>query len=351
MKSLTLLILACLLSLTAFSQKSNKEKALDAMIESGMIRRQGNDLILRVNSYSDTAQYKLMYSGLIDDPNVRLRFETISAVNTPKQPASLSNAGLNTTGQAEVNPNQLTQIAAPSGLGPSFSNMKTFGFVGVVSDGASQQFSEHSWTVPPGVTKIKFEGWSAGADGAGADFVAGGGGGGGAYFMAIIEVEPGDNLRIRVPASGKNLYPLLVQFTTGNKGSITLRSGFYPVKEASGISSYDGRGGFLEQNSGVFANSTFSIRGQDGEKNFLLPTEPITDRVYKFYQDGKNGGDAPKGGFGGKGAKHISLFEGSDVAASDGSFPGGGGGGGLEMTNIRGLQSAKGASGFLIIYY
>lgn len=351
MKHFTFLLLACLLSLPAFSQKSNKEKALDALIEAGMMRREGNNLIFRVNSYSDTAQYKLMYSGLINDPKVRLRFETISGVNTPKQSFSPDNTGLNTSGQANVNPADLTQMTASSGSGSAFSNMKTFGFVGVVTPGASQQFSEHQWTVPPGVTRLRLEGWSAGADGAGVDFIAGGGGGGGAYFMALIEVEAGDNLRIRVPGSGKNVYPLVVQFTNGNKGSLTLRSGFYPIKEASNLATYDGKGGFLEQNSGLFANSTFSIRGEDGEKNFLVPTERIMENVYKFYQDGKKGGDAPRGGFGGKGAKHISLFEGGDETASDGSFPGGGGGGGLEMTNIRGLESGKGAAGFLIIYY
>lgn len=352
MKRYALLLFACLLSSLAFSQKSNKEKALDALIEAGMVRRQGNDLIFRVNSYSDTAQYKLIYAGLIDNPNIRMRFETASSVAAPKPSVPLSNTGLNTSGQAQVNPNDLSQLPAAPGPGPAFSNMKLFGYAGTISPDASQQFTEHTWTVPPGVTKLKLEGWSAGADGSGEDFSAGGGGGGGAYFLSMIEVEPGDNLRIRVPASGKNLYPLIVQFMSGNKGSITLRSGSFPVKEVNGVQVFDGKGGFLDQSSGVFDGNTFSIRGEDGEKFFFMISERISGAISynRFYLDGKKGGNAPRGGFGGKGARKIDGLEGSVVPATDGIFPGGGGGGGLEGRSDSD-RGGRGASGLLIIYY
>lgn len=347
MRKLGLLLCFFLFGFLALAQKSDKEKALDAMIDAGMIRRDGNNLILKVPSYADTARYKLMYSGLITDPNVRLRFETTFSVATPTQSSPpISTSGLNTSGMANVRPSDLSQLPSTPVAGAR-SRMKTFGFVGVISPTASQQFSEHSWTVPEGVTSIQLEGWSAGADGFVGPDVNGGGGGAGAYFLSVIEVVPGTVFRIRVPAGGKNCYPLVIQ---SDVGSLTLISGKYPVSADDQSGRYDGRGGYLDQSSGNFSGNIFSIRGEDGERNLAIPLDRQTSNLYRYYQNGSRGGAAPRGGSGGVGAIHISLAE-SDVPAKDGNFPGGGGGGGLESTGIRGLESGRGAAGFLIIYY
>ena len=348
MKKLGFIILLVLVSLSGFAQKSDKERALEALIESGMIRKDGKNLIVRVPSYADTARYKLMYSGLITDPNVRLRFETSSSVAVPTQPSNpISGTGLNTTGQTIVKPNELSQFEPGTGS-VGMSKMKIFGFVGTINPSGSQQFSEHTWTVPEGVTSIRMEGWSAGADGFGASYGSGGGGGAGGYFMSVIDVTPGYVFRIRVPASGKDLYPLVIQ---SEAGSITLISGKFPQKMEGGIERFDARGGYLDQSTGNFSGNTLSIRGEDGEKSLAIPIERIgSTEVYKFYNNGSKGGNAPRGGAGGRGAIHISLRE-MDVTAKDGNYPGGGGGGGLEMTGIATLKSARGASGLLIIYY
>ena len=346
MKTSLIFVFLFLWAWTAQAQKSDKEKALDAMIQSGMMRREGNNLIVKVPSYADTARYKLMYSGLINDPRIRLRFETgtpVSAMSTRSEP-EFSNQGLNTSGEARIDPQDLGgAMGAP--MAPAQSKMAMFGYTGIISESA-QQFSEHTWTVPPGVTFIKMEGWSAGADGHGSGI----GGGAGGYFMSVIQVVPGTVFQIRIPASGKNLYPLVIM---SEVGSLTMLSGKHPNIAMQDYTPADSRGGYLDRVSGVFEGNTFSIRGENGERIRQTPLREISRNVYTYQYLGGKGGDSPRGGVGGEGMFKVSLFPELTQEAQPGNFPGGGGGSGIELydPNAPGNKSKPGASGYLIIYY
>ncbi|WP_111670164.1 hypothetical protein [Algoriphagus litoralis] len=347
MKSALILFFMVLLIWDAQAQKSDKEKALDAMIQSGMIRREGNNLIVKVPSNADTAQYKLMYSGLITDPEIRLRFETSTPVSATAPPSGplFSNQGLNTSGQAQVIPQDLGAMSSPSQAAVQ-SHMVVFGYAGMISPTASQQFTEHSWTVPAGVTSVRMEGWSAGADGYG----TGTGGGAGGYFLSVIQVVPGTVFRIRIPASGRNLYPLVIQ---SDLGSLTMTSGKHPAVEMRDLTPEASKGGFLERTSGVFERNTFSIRGEAGHPVKATPLREIASNVYTYQIIGGKGGDAPRGGSGGNGIFKVTGFPELSKAAQPGNFPGGGGGAGYEQydPNATEINSSSGASGVLIIYY
>lgn len=347
MKKLLFPLLMVLLVWDAQAQKSDKEKALDAMIQSGMIRREGNNLIVKVPSNADTAQYKLMYSGLITDPKIRLRFETSTPVSATVSPSGpiFSNQGLNTSGQAQVRPQDLGAMTSPSQMAAQ-SHMVVLGYTGMISPTASQQFTEHSWTVPAGVTSVRMEGWSAGADGYG----TGTGGGAGGYFLSVIQVVPGTVFRIRIPASGKILYPLIIQ---SDLGSLTMTSGKHPAVEMRDLTPEASKGGFLERISGVFEGNTFSIRGEAGHPVMSTPLREIASNVYTWQTIGGKGGDAPRGGSGGEGIFKVNSFPELSRASQPGNFPGGGGGAGYEQydPNASEINSSSGASGVLIIYY
>jgi hypothetical protein len=332
---------------TAFSQAStSQERTLEALKQSGIVRQEGSTLIYKVQKASDTAQVRLLYSNLLNDPGYQVKFEVAGQkpvkVNTP------------VTNVPKTNLPIISNTANNQGSGTSdspnccFCNMKTFQYVGMGSDRTvANPFSEHSWIVPAGVTKIKFEAWSAGGNGGNRN-LRGGGGGGGAYVSGIIEVSGGMTLKIRIPGGG-SAYPLIVQSEPGGVGYLSVESGQNAQK--TNDDTFNGRGGRLLQSTGMFSGTVVNFQGENGLPSYLLDFNKGGSIAQKVFF-GNDGGASPRGGFAGKGALYSDQDSRSRCFATDGSFPGGGGGGGdLYFSQPEQNKSGRGAAGLLIIYY
>ena len=359
----------------------DQQRMISALNQSGILRQEGNTLIYKVQKASDTAQVRLLYGNLFNDPRYQVRFEVAGQkpvkVTTPVtkvEKNDLPNVSGNTVSQVPVAAEQSNCC---------FCNIKTFQYAGAGSDrNPANNFSEHSWTVPAGVTKIKLEGWSAGGNGWSEIIVneeytfrtdtfysiRGGGGGAGAYVLSFVSVKPGDVLKIRSPGGGSGT-PLIVQFAVAGTGTLNIESG-YNTKSGSTPVRYGGAGGRLQMSSGLFSENTFSLKGANGEASWLAgyknennvipgsPSPGIAPTLRKFDRYdvlGGSGGNAANAVPGGSGLKYIWML-GESVPANDGGYPGGGGGAGWnrivnETLNKPEWNSGKGASGLLIIYY
>jgi hypothetical protein len=349
MKSKFLFLLMCVV-VSSFAQQPNTEaeRMLQALKQSGMVRQEGNTFIYKVQKASDTAKVRLMYNNLFSNPNYNVRFEVAGQSPVKVAPPLIKKTGsdVTTISTAPANPGKDVQAAVSC----CFCNIKTFQYVGVSSDRiAANLFSEYSWMVPAGITKIKIEGWSAGGNGGNSN-LQGGGGGGGAYVSGIVTVEPGSIIRIRVPGGGSS-YPLTIQFATEAIGYLSIESGHNAQKPE--VTGFDGKGGRSLQSTGVFNGNVFCFAGENGLPFYKLNYEPNAS-IQKKYFNGNNGGAASHGGFGGRGATYDDVETASRIYASDGTFPGGGGGGGLESGGFSAgneYKSGKGASGIFVIYY
>jgi hypothetical protein len=368
-----------LIQFAVFSQTGgDKERMIDGLKQSGILRQEGNTLIYKVQKASDTAQARLLYSNLFNDPRYQVKFEVAGQkpvkANTPVTNTQKNDLPAIST----IAATQAPVLSATTNC--CFCNIKAFQYAGMGSDRtAANPFSEHSWTVPPGVTKIKLEGWSAGGNSwsdvvagentRGTDtfyIVRGGGGGAGAYVLSFVSVKAGDVLKIRIPAGGSGS-PLIVQFAEAGIGTLNVESG-HNAKNSSGTFRYDGAGGRMQMNSGLFAENSFSLRGANGERSWLgdyknednaapgaagplaAPRLWLRDK-YDVY--GGNGGNAANAVPGGSGLKYLWKVE-VAVAAQDGGYPGGGGGAGCSGHPSSYLQEwvhGKGAAGLLLIYY
>lgn len=283
-----------------------------------------------------------------------------------KQPGNL-----NSSGKVNVAPASLKQIEGTSNC--SFCNVKTFGYTGTGvgnTNSTNGPFSDHSWTVPIGITKIKIEAWSAGGNGWSEIYptqvtrndsifdIRGGGGGGGAYYYGILSVSPGDIVKMRVPGGG-GISPLIVQFSVAGKGYLRMQSGA-DAKDANNPHRFNGKGGSVETKTGVFSDNSYFFRGSDGNESFLDNYVNNTDNVtrtsfggaprvdlFDVYDiNGGDGGQASKSLSGGTGYKFISYRR-KHIPSKDGAFPGGGGGGSIYQYSRVG----RGAAGLIIIYY
>lgn len=376
------LMILLLIPFTVISQTSgDKERMIAGLKQSGILRQEGNTLIYKVQKASDTAQVRLLYGNLFNDPRYQVKFEVAG-----QKPVKVNTPVTNT--QKNDLPAISTTTATPSSASNTtasccFCNIKTFQYVGTGSDrSAANPFSEHSWTVPAGITKIKLEGWSAGGNGWSEVVVLdeytyrtdtfytirGGGGGAGAYVLSFISVNPGDVLKIRIPGGGSGS-PLIVQFSQAGTGTLNVESG-HNSKSGSVPVRYGGAGGRLNMNSGMFSENTFSLRGANGEASRLAsyknednivpgsPSPGMAPTLRKFDRYdvlGGNGGNAANAPSGGSGLRYTWML-GESISANDGGYPGGGGGAGWErvrndLLNRPEWRSGKGGSGLLIIYY
>lgn len=384
MKTIAILFFTFFSFSLVFAQKSREEKALEALIQAGIVRKQGDVYIFKVKNEREMSTYKMLYSGLVDKPYSRIKFEYANETkNSTKNPNQNSNqnsnntpinpnpGNLNTTGMANVDPSQISQFEQPKCC---FCNIKTFGFSGAV--GSANAKSEHSFKVPQGVFKIKIEAWSAGGNGwidFGSEarndrnandltyFIIGGGGGSGAYYEGVINVMPGNTITLTIPGGGSSAQ---LQLRMENRGILKMSNG-KTATEGKRAKSFNADGGRIEMISGIFEENYYSLRGTPGSEGWIgayvdrdfnrnvnedgigAPQLPLPDG-YDIY--GGNGGNAPKSSDGGNG---YIYSKGDPIHAKDGGFPGGGGGG--KDTMYEGTEydrtGGNGASGYVILHY
>jgi hypothetical protein len=176
---------------------------------------------------------------------------------------------------------------------------------------------QHSWMVPPGVTRICVELWGAGGNG-GTTAVAmaaargGSGGGSGAYGYECLNVVPGTIYNLIVGAGGGDTLTGFSSFSTLFKA--------YAGKNASGV--IPGVGGT--------ANMSYTQSGYSGLAS------PIGNTGV-----GGRGADAPNGGFGGKPSIYGNAYS--------GTYPGGGGGGSFNGGTYNNMSAGFGADGKVVI--
>ena len=216
--------------------------------------------------------------------------------------------------------------------------------------------SVQTWTVPAGVTKVIFEGWSGGGFGGANHYnvntINYRGGGSGAYFKVKVNVTPGQQFAIHVP---------LAQTTStdfSDKDSIAIQlSPLVGLNNKVVILNGDSlSGGRSIRATGIFSN-LYCIEGNDGgisteEVNYnpAILNGDITQKVVSVFY--ASGADAPYGGGGGKGGYQRLRFTApttitTDTAtpATNGKTPGGG-----AAINISSVSSIAG-NGMLIIHY
>lgn len=213
-------------------------------------------------------------------------------------------------------------------------------------------YSNGSFTVPAGTTKIMVELWGGGGGG---NFYCGGGGGG--YIKATFAVIPGDICTIIIgnggagannatATDGGNTSATVgsVQFTaTGGKGAVYVASSRY--------------------NPGVGGAAVYSATprsyivvpgGMGGVQNKQWGQNTPT-RFYEVTIGGNGGGTYKYPDAGGSGAQNLSNYETEATvvthgAGADGKVPGGGGSGGLLSLGASVLSGA-GARGMAVVYY
>jgi hypothetical protein len=354
-------------TLTSNAQQKNSEELVNKLEASGILRRTTpNTVEFYISKPSDTIALKKKYAALKNNNGEPYQVKYVLGKPTKKidDPPAVN----------QSTPVEQVVTVKPSAVNDGcYSRIKVFSYTNVTSaENNNTRYSIFNWTVPAGVTKIKIEGWSAGGDGRAKiytrlrqdqdsfDYVQGGGGGGGAYVFSYVDVTPGDELRIRIPGGGSN-GALTIDFPKSSKGFLNVTCGRNAAKDAGNEIGYDGKGGRLENNTGVFSENTFFMRGADGEAAQLLNYQNATNNVQmqtgafgaprplssidKYEQYLGDGGDAPKSVHGGRGG---SLVQRVSLHGKDGGYPGGGGGGGLNTTYLR---AGRGASGLLIVYF
>ena len=197
-------------------------------------------------------------------------------------------------------------------------------------------FTNQTWIVPAGVTKVLVEAWGGGGGGN-----SGGGGGAGGYIKGYLIVTPSTAISIVVGTGGG----------AGVNGTNTIitygASLLYAFGGQQGAGSGGGGGGTF--NSG---GSTVNFIGQEGEngKPTVFNSSNYTStesREFFLYGDG---GNAPFRNFtSGKGGSQTFRRPANTIVfqynGGPGRIPGGGGGG------FTSGSSYSGASGMVTIYY
>lgn len=361
---------------SAIAQQPNAdaERMLQALKQSGLVRQEGNHIIFKVKKASDTAQLRLLYGNMFASDKWTMGFEVEGKPITKPVIQPVTNEVNNrvTTNTTPVN----QPINRTDNSCSCFSNMQVFNYENNFANKDNPPFTEHIFTVPEGISKIKIEAWSAGGDGWSNSFDAnadpentqialkGGGGGGGAFIFVVLSVKPGDKVNMKVPAGGSN-HPLTIQLNDRFTGGLVLISGSN-ARETPVSENFNGKGGKLGAHTGAFASGIVSINGEDGAPSYVASNyQDQASRNGYIEMDWYDtffgaGGTAPRGGSGGAGMiikKTIAAgsYAGRYIPAKNGIFPGGGGGAGLSHTEATDaedlLRHGKGAHGLIIIYY
>ena len=176
----------------------------------------------------------------------------------------------------------------------------------------------HTWTVPPGVTRVCVEVWGSGGNGADGDWQSGdggGGGGGGAYGYSCFTLQPGSQHEVKVgnTSSGSSFDSTLL-FANGGSNAV----------------------GKVGGNGGTSNGSIIKIAGSSG--NSAGGT------------CGENGGNGGNGGTGGKGG--CFNWQGIYFPGAHGTGLGFGGGGGGTVVGSRTNYSGQGGGpGKVVIHW
>lgn len=194
--------------------------------------------------------------------------------------------------------NLLTPV---SGFTQSFTNVATFTYTG----------ANQTWTVPPGIKKLRARCWgAAGGGGNQGSQVYNGIGGAGGYSYAEIPVTPGDTLLIIVGQGGT--YSAASSITT------TYGHGATGQNRVGGDGASGGTGGGL---AGIFRNNSFTqgnallVAGGGGGGSGYGGTQPT-------YVRGGGGGGANLAGENGDGMPNGFLAYGRGATTSAGGAPG-----------------------------
>jgi hypothetical protein len=360
------------------AQQNNEsfESVVKRAISSGVVKREGTQLIYVAAPGQDTAKIRSYYEGLIKTSGKPYTFQfenKISGNNSSQINSQRQTIFQQPMVQAKTNIATADELSAALDKN-CLLHQAVFGELRY-----TEEEKQYEWDVPDGVTTIRIEAWSGGGNGYAEYFfedhvykhdmhkisnIKGGGGGGGAYASAEIDVRKGDRILITIPSGGEGK---AVQVKLNdNKNMFYLNNGGDGKKEAL---NGNGIGGVSGGVYGIFTKRLFWIGGGQGE--------PLKAVSYTF--DDGDAGNAPfaqdraaidklivetygKGGNaallenGGRGARIINdPFYAVDNAMS-GGFPGGGGGGGgttdpanKNFSNVA--LAGKGAPGMVIIHY
>lgn len=244
-------------------------------------------------------------------------------------------ASSNQTTTYELPPNQgnAGEFLGSNGAGQlSWSNPLAGGSSCRSNRAVFQTVGSNSWTVPTGVTKVKFRIWSGGGDGS---FSGDGGGGGGGYAEGFLTVVAGEIITMKVPTGGG------LQFGARDTAILTHNGNTVMVYNGERGNSNPALGGYLLSST---IPNVLHFAGQDGQYPEVIE---ISSTVFlKKYGHGGSSPGLDNGGQGGIDNGWSGSFSGYDEDAGDGGFPGGGGGGGES-----GTFSGDGASGLIIIEY
>ncbi len=279
--------------------------------------------------------FALLISGYSFSQNVG-----IGTIASPTEKLDV-NGNINMSGNLRVNntSGQPNQVLMTNGSGKT-----VWMDIGEYKNVAGFSQSD-TWTVPPGVTKIRIEAWGGGGGGA-----AGGGGAGGTYILTQeIIVSPG-MITLTIGAGGAGAISAVVNGTSGGSTAITGAFGIYTAAGGSGGTITTGG------NSTVFVlngDPFIQFAGQSGNPTTYEYAERTAGQFVEVRKYGSGGGIAPFYNNGGPGAfTVIDLNTTASIKSSQASLTniigaGGGGGGNL----VPGFFGADGVRGMVIIHY
>jgi hypothetical protein len=321
------------------------------------------------------AQLGINSTGAAPDPSAMLDIKSTNkglliprntnpATNIPNPATGLMTYNTTTNTPNYYNGQAWQNMAGSQSTG--FGNEETF-FATMTTPGGVQ-----TWTVPAGVTRIMVEAWGGGGGGQrnlGSLYnldplfssLMGVGGGAGGYASRSISVTPGQVLSIIVGTGGSygrynNITNTVINTeTSGTYSYVYIVNGgglpnTYIALAYGGQSGKDGGSG----GSFYFAKGVSGENGSPPEYTSARTVRSNSTVASIFYNTAKmgNGGNAFKGGFGGKVGSYQSDTNGSTIFGNltvtrdykDGGIPGGGGAGDFEFTG-------KGGDGLVVIYY
>jgi hypothetical protein len=367
-----MILFCCMGSFAVNAQSSKTEDAINQMVAAGKLKRMGNALAIVVDKPSDTIQLRKKYENVFKKPdgtNYEIQFFIDSKYTQNNKQVPVNKLPDNyppVNNEAGTPGATVTGPVANNNQG-CFPNMLVFGESGYRDD-----IKTYEWVVPQGINKIKIECWSGGGDGYIGEYflrdsadrfygvINGSGGGGGAYALAVIDVKPGDILKMNIPGGGGEK-TVLIQ-VNNIQNSLLIGNG--SDGEPGNQNGRNGMGGFVNYRNikGIFAGKTISFSGENGFFN-VYHLANMTNGRGDFMttsssgtEFGGNGGAAAKLNNGGRGNFKASIFGNPGVlrvTSTNGGFPGGGGGAGVSIRAVPGTgqQESKGAPGVVIIYY
>ncbi|SHJ69474.1 hypothetical protein SAMN02745194_03145 [Roseomonas rosea] len=189
--------------------------------------------------------------------------------------------------------------------------------------------SSGSWTVPAGVTRMRFRIWGGGGGGGGSANAnsAGAGGGGAGFTEGWVAVTPGQVLSIQVGAGGAGGVP----GAAGGAGGVSLVAGIASANPGAGGAGGNGAIGGPGGAGGTAAGGTFNQVGQGAGTGFVTGDGGVLSGG-----GGASFGSSPPGGA----ASSATVPQNGSPAA----MPGAGGPGG-----VAGGGGGNGAPGLVIV--